>query len=67
MDELQKISAEILDIFNNKIERLSKEQAEVLNLHNNSMNFYVELGDPQKAMWEAKQTLKYLIEITNDG
>lgn len=67
MDELQKISAEILDIFNNKIERLSKEQAEVLNLHNNSMNFYVELGDSQKAMWEAKQTLKYLIEITNDG
>ena len=67
MDELQKISAEILDIFNNKIERLSKEQAEVLNLHNNSMNFYVELGDPQKAMWEAKQTLKYLIEITHDG
>jgi|TARA_B100001989_G_scaffold158009_1_gene113170 hypothetical protein len=67
MDELQKISAEILDIFNNKIESLSKEQAEVLNLHNNSMNFCVELGDPQKAMWEAKQTLKYLIEITNDG
>ena len=66
MDELQKISAEILDIFNNKIESLSKEQAEVLNLHNNSMNFYIQLGDSQKAMWEAKETLKYLTQITND-
>ena len=66
MDELQKISAEILDIFNNKIESLSQEQAEVLNLHNNSMNFYIQLGDRQKAMWEAQQTLKYLIQITND-
>ena len=66
MDELQKISAEILDIFNNKVESLSEEQAEVLNLHNNSMNFYVQLGDPQKTMWEAKETLKYLTQITND-
>ena len=66
MDELQKISAEIINIFNNKVESLSQEQAEVLNLHNNSMNFYVQLGDRQKAMWEAKETLKYLTQITND-
>ena len=30
------------------------------------MNFYVQLGDRQKAMWEAQQTLKYLIQITHD-
>jgi len=66
MDELQKISAEIINIFNNKVESLSEEQAEVLNLHNNSMNFYIQLGDRQKAMWEAQQTLKYLIQITHD-
>lgn len=64
MTKLQKISAEIIDIFNNKIKELSKEQAETLNMHNNSMNFCIELGDETKAMWEARQTLKYLQEIT---
>ncbi len=64
MTELQKISGEICEIFQNKIKKLTEEQAELLNLHNNSMNFCIELGDENKAMWEARQTLKYLHEIT---
>jgi hypothetical protein len=64
MTELQKISGEICEIFQNKIKKLTEEQAELLNLHNNSMNFCIELGDEDKAMWEARQTLKYLHEIT---
>jgi len=64
MTELQRISAEIVEIFQNKISKLTKDQAEQLNIHNNSMNFYVQLGDEQKALWEAKNTLEYLEEIT---
>ena len=53
-----------MEIFQNKISKLTKDQAEQLNIHNNSMNFYVQLGDEQKALWEAKNTLEYLEEIT---
>lgn len=64
MTELQKISGEIVNIFQNKINKLTKAQAEQLNIHNNSMNFYVQLGEEQKALWEARKTLEYLEEIT---
>ena len=64
MTELQKISGEICEIFQNKIKELTDEQAQTLNMHNNSMNFCIQLGDEDKAMWEARQTLKYLHEIT---
>ena len=67
MTELQKISSEIVEIFQHKIKKLSKEQSESLNLRNKSVNFYMKLGDESKALWEAKQTLQYLHEITNDG
>ena len=64
MNELQRISSEIVEIFQNKINKLTKEQAENLNTHNNSMNFYKQLGDEQKALWEARKTLEYLEQIT---
>ena len=67
MTELQKISGEIVEIFQNQITKLTKEQSESLNLRNNSVNFYMKLGDEQKALWEARQTLEYLHQITNDG
>jgi hypothetical protein len=67
MDELQKISAEIIEIFNTKIGELSTEQAETINLCNNSMNFYMELGERKKALWEAKYTLQLLNNIVNNG
>jgi hypothetical protein len=67
MTELQKISCEIVSIFQNKIQNLSKEQSESLNLRNKSVNFYMQLGDEEKALWEARQTLEYLHQITNDG
>ena len=51
-------------IFQYEVKKLTKEQAKILNIHNNSVNFYLELGDEQKALWEAKQTLKYLYQIT---
>ena len=67
MTELQKISGEIVEIFQNQITKLTKEQSESLNLRNNSVNFYMQLGDETKALWEARQTLKYLHQITKDG
>lgn len=67
MTELQRISSEIVEIFQNQITQLTEEQSESLNLRNNSVNFYMQLGDEQKALWEARQTLQYLHEITNDG
>jgi S-adenosylhomocysteine hydrolase len=67
MDELQKISAEIIEIFNTKIEKLSTQDAETINLCNNSMNFYMELGEREKALWEAKYTLQLLNNIINNG
>lgn len=67
MDELQKISAEIIEIFNTKINKLSTDDAETINLCNNSMNFYMELGEREKALWEAKYTLQLLNDIINNG
>jgi len=67
MDELQKISAEIIEIFNSKIGKLSTDDAETINLCNNSMNFYMELGEREKALWEAKYTLQLLNDIINNG
>jgi hypothetical protein len=67
MDELQEISAEIIEIFNTKIGKLSTEQAETINLCNSSMNFYMELGEREKALWEAKYTLQLLNNIVNNG
>jgi hypothetical protein len=67
MDELQKISAEIIEIFNTKVNKLTNEQAETINLCNNSMNFYMELGEREKALWEAKYTLQLLNDIVNNG
>ena len=67
MTELQKISSEIVEIFQNKIQELTEEQSESLNLRNKSVNFYMQLGDETKALWEARQTLEYLQEITKDG
>ena len=66
MDELQKISSEIIEIFNTKIKKLSEDQAETINLCNNSMNFYMELGEREKALWEAKYTLQILNNIVNN-
>ena len=66
MDELQKISSEIIEIFNTKIKKLSEDQAETINLCNNSMNFYMELGEREKALWEAKYTLQILNNIINN-
>ena len=64
MNEIQQISSEICEIFETKIDSLTEEQAEVLNLHNNSMNFYIQLGDEQKALWNAYETLKCLKQIS---
>jgi len=66
MDELQKISAEIIEIFNTKVGKLTTDDAETINLCNSSMNFYMELGERQKALWEAKYTLQLLNDIIND-
>ena len=66
MDELQKISSEIIEIFNTKIKKLYEDQAETINLCNNSMNFYMELGEREKALWEAKYTLQILNNIVNN-
>tara|TARA_R110001606_G_scaffold383566_1_gene545910 strand:+ start:769 stop:990 length:222 start_codon:yes stop_codon:yes gene_type:complete len=66
-DELQKISAEIINIFQTQVGKLSEEQAESINLCNNSMNFYIKLGEREKAMWEAKYTLKILKKIVNNN
>ena len=67
MDEIQQISSEICSIFENKIDSQTDEQAEAINIHNKSMNFYVELKDKRKALWNAKQTLNYLNKIVQDG
>lgn len=66
MDELQNISAEIIEIFDNKIGKLSTEDAETINLCNSSMNFYMELGERDKALWEAKYTLQLLNNIASN-
>ena len=66
MDELQKISAEIIEIFNTKVGKLSTDDAETINLCNSSMNFYMQLGEREKALWEARYTLQLLNDIINN-
>ena len=66
MDEIQRISGEICEIFQNKIDSLTDEQSEYLNLCNKSMEFYVEEGDKAKSLWNARHTLEYLLNITKD-
>ena len=66
MDEIQRISGEICHIFQNKIDSLTDEQAEYLNLCNKSMEFYVQQGDKDKALWNSRITLDYLNNITKD-
>jgi len=66
-NDLQEISSEICNIFANKLTSLTENQAEHLNLCNNSMNFYIQLGEHDKAIWNARETLKYLKQITKDG
>ena len=64
MNELQRISSQIVEIFQNKINNLTEQQSEYLNLRNKSVNFYMQLGDEEKALWEARKTLEYLEQIT---
>lgn len=66
-DEIEKISSQICNIFANKIDSLTEAQAEHLNLSNNSMFFYMQLGEYDKAVWNARETLKYLKQITQNG
>jgi|11BtaG_2_1085332.scaffolds.fasta_scaffold42140_5 predicted transglutaminase-like cysteine proteinase len=66
-NDLQEISSEICNIFANKLTSLTEKQAEHLNLLNNSMNFYIQLKDNDKAIYNARETLKYLKQITKDG
>ena len=66
MDELQTISAEIIDIFNNRLEGLSTKQAETIYLCNSSMDLYMKLGERDKAIWEARYTLNILHNILDE-
>lgn len=66
-DNIEEISSQICEIFDQKVDSLTEEQAEHLNLSNNSMYFYMQLGDVNKAIWNARETLKYLKQITQDG
>ena len=66
MDELQTISAEITDIFNNRLGGCTTKQAETIYLCNSSMDLYMELGERDKAMWEARYTLNILHNILDE-
>lgn len=66
-DDIEKISSQICEIFDKKVESLTEKQAEHLNLSNNSMYFYMKLGEHDKAIWNARETLKYLKQITQNG
>lgn len=66
-NDIEEISNQICEIFDQKVNSLTEEQAEHLNLSNNSMYFYMQLGDVNKAIWNARETLKYLKQITQDG
>ena len=66
-DDIEKISDQICEIFDKKVNSLTEQQAEHLNLSNNSMYFYMKLGEYDKATWNARETLKYLKQITQNG
>ena len=66
-DDIEKISSQICEIFDKKVDSLTEQQAEYLNLSNNSMYFYMQLGEHDKAIWNARETLKYLKQITQNG
>lgn len=66
-DDIENISSQICELFDQKVNSLTEDQAEHLNLSNNSMYFYMKLGEHNKAVWNARETLRYLKEITKNG
>ena len=64
MTELQKISKEIVEIWLSPTTQPNKEQHESMMLRNESMDFWIELGDKQKSVVGSTKTLQFLHQIT---
>lgn len=62
--ELRSVAGQIINIIESNEGGFSKSEAEQLSLCNKSMEFWIMQNNPQRALVEARNTLRLLKEIT---
>jgi hypothetical protein len=63
-EELKALSGEIVERLDAESENFTKEEKTAIKLCNSSMNFWLKAGDMEKSLWEARNTLQILRNIT---
>ena len=62
--ELRSVAGQIINIVQNNESSFSESEQEQILLCNKSMEFWIMQNNPQRALVEARHTLKLLKEIT---
>ena len=64
-EELRALSGEIVERLECDLENFTEEEENAIKLCNSSMNFYLKAGNMEKSLWEARNTLQMLRNITD--
>ena len=62
--ELKALSGEIIEIVDQNCESFSEDEENNIITCNSSMNFWIKQGNIKRALWEARNTLQILRNIT---
>jgi len=62
--ELKALSGEIIKIVDQNCESFSDKEENNIILCNSSMNFWIKQSNMKRALWEARNTLQILRNIT---
>lgn len=64
VDEVLELSYEILNLIEENIESFTEEEKETLYTSNESIQFFLDIGDEERSLTEAKQLKQYLLKIS---
>ena len=64
-EELKALSGEIIEIVDQNCEFFSEDEENNIILCNNSMNFWMKHRNIKRALWEARNTIQILRNITD--
>jgi len=62
--EALELSYEILNLIESNIDSFTEEEKETLYTSNESIQFFLDVGDEERSLIEAKQLKEYLLKIT---
>jgi len=62
--EVLELSYEILNLIESNIDCFTEEEKETLYTSNESIQFFLDIGDEERSLIEAKQLKEYLLKIT---